>query len=72
MPRRLTYPLPRRASTPTDCGWTSHPWRMDEVSHAVLQGGGRFSRTGQHDFESHKVAAFAFECTDFMDALQNV
>ena len=67
MTSRLRYPAPRRASSRTETGWTSHPYTKEEIDATIASGG--WFESGKHDFAERTQKQIAVSAASLLDEL---
>lgn len=63
----FTFPLPRRARVTTDAGYTTRPWTLEDVIHALSVPEAWFER-GKHEFDCAATAEFALKQSEVRGA----
>ncbi len=67
MTPRLRYPAPRRASSRTEAGWTTHPYTKEEIDATIASGG--WFESGKHDFAERSTKPSVVSAAALLDEL---
>ena len=67
MTHRLRYPAPRRASSRTEAGWTTHPYTKEEIDATIASGG--WFESGKHDLAERTQRQALISAASLLDEL---